>query len=259
MDDRPLTTTLQALIDEEQRRVRSAEYRLGSIIPLAQNAMTILNTAVVSVDTRNAIIAAFLMAIQKSVALAFLSYVRGHTAQAEFNCRQAIEFTCLGAFLLANQDVEYLDVTDHENPIFKPPQAMRVKAFKWFDEVEPLLSGLLKEFKEHINEHTAHGSAYLTSLTIDHNNFDAGGDRFDGSFFDNLSINETRTYLMSFCRLVVLIVETMRRANEASGVIGFKPGLQDEIAECARKVDAYRDALGRIVSASARQPNSARG
>ena len=120
-----LTTTLQALLNEEQQRTMDAQQRLGTIVPIAQRGLVILNTSVVSVSANNGLIAAFMLAIQKSITLAFLSYIRAHTAQAEFNCRQAVEFTALGAYLLANPDAEIFDNTDPDNPQFKPTKPLK--------------------------------------------------------------------------------------------------------------------------------------
>ena len=50
MSERPITTTLQALIDEEQERTASAQKRLGSFVPLVQSGIALLNTMVATVD-----------------------------------------------------------------------------------------------------------------------------------------------------------------------------------------------------------------
>ncbi|RVT41700.1 hypothetical protein [Sphingobium algorifonticola] len=240
----PLTTTLQALLDEEHHRTTGAQERLGTIVPIAQQGLAILNTSVVSVAANNGVMAAFMLAIQKSVTLAFLSYIRAHTAQAEFNCRQAIEFTALAAYVLANPAVELLDYSEPNNPIFVSAQKLREKAYKWLKAQEPELNRLLKDFKDSINDSTAHASIYVTHLTVEIDSLTDNSDVFMGSFFDNLGLNESRAFLMSFCRLVVLIVETMRRANEISNGIGMKEGLEQEIYLYASIVDGYREALG---------------
>lgn len=207
----------------------------------------IMSTSVVSVSAHNGVIAAFMLAIQKSVALAFLSYIRAHTAQAEFNCRQAIEFTALTAYVLANPEIELLDHSDPANPTFPPTKRLAGKAYKWLEGEEPELNGFLKDFKDRINDSTAHASIYVTHLTVDMASLAGDGDVFTGSFFDNLGLNETRAFLMSFCRLIVLIVETIRRANEKTQGIGMKEGLQQEIHLYANVVDRYREALGAMM------------
>lgn len=242
-----LTTTLQSLLNEEHQRTYDAQERLGTIVPIAQQGLSILSTSVVSVTANNGIIAAIMLAIQKSATLAFLSYVRAHTAQAEFNSRQAIEFTALGAYLLANPNSDVLDITDPENPRLLPNKTLALRAHKWLEQAEPELNGLLKTFKHQINESTAHGSIYVTHLTVNLDSLTEDGDAFTGSFFDNLEINDARAYLMSFCRLIVLVVETIRRANENTQGIGMKEGLEDEIARYAYVVDGYREALGEVI------------
>lgn len=252
-----LTTTLQALLDEEHQRTMAAQQRLGTIVPIAQQGLAILSTSVISVTAHNGVIAAFMLAIQKSVALAFLSYIRAHTAQAEFNCRQAIEFTALAAFVLANPEIELLDHNDPDNLTFPPTKKLAGKAYKWLEGAEPELNVLLKDFKDRINDSTAHASIYVTHLTVNIDSLTGDGDAFTGSFFDNLGINETRAFLMSFCRLIVLIVETMRRANEETQGIGMKVGLEDEVALYAKVVDGYREALGEVMRREKEQRMSA--
>ena len=242
-----LTTTLQTLLNEERQRTMDAQKRLGTIIPIAQQGLAILSTSVVSVSAHNGVIAAFMLAIQKSVTLAFLSYIRAHTAQAEFNCRQAIELTALAAYLLANPEVEILDNTDPENPTFPPTKKLAGKAYKWLEATEPELNRFLKDFKDRINGSTAHASIYVTHLTVDIDSLTGDGEMFTGSFFDNLSLNDTRAFLMSLCRLIVLIMETIRRANEKSQGLGLKNGLEQEIDLYAKLVDGYQKALGEVM------------
>lgn len=243
-----LTTTLQELLEDECQRTFNAQERLGTIVPIAQQGLTILNTSIISVSAGNGIIAAIMLAIQKSVTLAFLSYIRAHTAQAEFNCRQAIEFTALGAYFLANPSVDVVDSTDPSNPKLLPNKPMALKAYKWLEHAEPELSHLLKAFKEQINDNTAHGSLYVSHLTINIETLTDEGDAFTGSFFDNLTVTDTRAYLMSLCRLIVLVMETMRRANGDTHGIMLRDGIENEIDHYAHVVDGYREALGKVIN-----------
>lgn len=242
-----LTTTLQALLNEEHQRTMNAQERLGTIVPIAQQGLAIMSASVVSVSTQNGVVAAFMLAIQKSVTLAFLAYIRAHTAQAEFNCRQAIEFTALAAYMLANPEIELLDHSDPAHPTFLPTKKLAGKAYKWLECAEPELNDFLKDFKDRINDSTAHASIYVTHLTVDMDSLTDGGNAFTGSFFDNLGLNETRAFLMSLCRLIVLVVETMRRANEKSQGIGMKEDLEQEIHLYADVVDEYREALCEVM------------
>ena len=47
--------------------------------------------------------------------------------------------------------------------------------------------------------------------------------------------------------MIMLIVETMRHANEKSQGVGMKNGLQQEIHLYANVVDGYREALGKVM------------
>lgn len=242
-----LETTLQALVQEEYERTYNATGRLGRVVPLALRGVGILNTSVVSVSADNGIVSALMLATNKSMALAFLSYIRSHTAQAEFNCRQAVELSVLSAYLLANPDVEIIDDTNLKAPRLLPPKPLRTKAHKWLEAHEPHLNSELKKIKDSINDGFAHGGLYVAHLTIDVESMGNRGDTFSGSFFDNLSLNHTRACLLNFCRLVVLIVETTRRANERTMSLVMKDRLKTEIEDYARAADRYREALGRVM------------
>lgn len=250
-----LVTTLQALIDEENERTANAADRLGIVVPIAQQGLKILNTAILSVDRGQGITAAFILAIQKCLTLAFLSHVRGHLIQAEFNCRHAIELTALGAYMLANPDADIFDQAEKENEdgfVLKSRKAIWAQAIKWLENAEPELNLLLKDFKEQINDSTAHGSIYATHFTIDHDTLSADGERFLGTFFDNLSLHDTRVYLLSFARLVLLIVETIRRANQRSEMLVLRPDLERDLYLYAHILDDYRNKIG----ATPREPGA---
>jgi len=204
-----LETTLQVLIDEEYARTMNARDRLGTFVALAQSAIGLLHSVVSSIDRDHFMAAALMLSVQKSATLAFLSYVRGHTAQAEFNARQLIEFCALTAYMLAHPEEDVTRGTGNDSDGFVPPKRLSAKAYMWLNEQQPHASGLLKEMKDQINDTTSHASVYLTHFTFE---WDSGGEdseHFRGSFFDNVDDNVTRLYLMSFSRLIVIVIETL--------------------------------------------------
>lgn len=238
---RSLRTDLQSLIDEEQVLTANARDRLGSFVEVALNAIGTLNTFVVSINEGHFLAAASQLAIQKFVTLAFLSYVRSHFAQAEFNTRQAIEFSSLCAYLMAHPEE---DATG-KGEAFKPPKTLSVKAYKWMDKEHPDLSKMLLDLKSQVNDTTAHASIYLTHFTFD---WEASkGDRFQGSFFDTADPNITRMALISLARLVIIIVQTLRLTAEKHGGFKVRDGLEDELRALERDIHAHREALGKAL------------
>lgn len=252
----PLRTDLQSLVNEEQMLTANARDRLGSFVEVALNALGTLNTFVVSIEEDHFLAAASQLAIQKSITLAFLSYVRSHFAQAEFNTRQAIEFSSLCAYLMAHPEE---DATG-SGEAFKPPKAMSTKAYKWMDQEHSELSKMLHELKSQVNDTSAHASVYLTAFTFDWQA--SKGDRFQGSFFDTVDPNMTRMALISLARLVIIIVQTLRLTAEKYGGFKVREGIEDELRALERDVHAHREALGealKLAQSATEQPETQGG
>lgn len=238
-----LTTTLQALINEEQERTADASERLGTFVHLAGQGLVLLKTFVRTVDQNQFVAAALMLAVRKSATLSFLSYIRGHIAQAGFNMRQTIEFSVLTAYMLAHPDEKITKESEDSAVGFKPPKAISGKAYKWINKEYADVSKLLEDMKDQINDTTAHASIYLTHFT-----FDWGGDSedksvFRGSFFDRVDDDVFRLYLMSLARLLVLVIETIVRVNEKHRGFVLQETTIGELQQLSHAVDAHRHAL----------------
>lgn len=242
-NDDALTTTLQALINEEQERTADASDRLGTFVPLVQRGIALLNTCVSTIDRDQFMSAALMLAVQKSATLSFLSYVRGHIAQAEFNMRQTIEFTALTAYMLAHPEEDITKGPEESAAGFKPPKVVSAKAYKWLNKEHGHVSALLKEMKDQINDTTAHASVYLTHFTFDWESGSHDKDVFRGSFFDSAEDDVFRLYLMSLARLLVLVIETIRQVTDKHGGFVLKDTTVDELHRLDHAVNAHRDAL----------------
>jgi len=175
--------------------------------------------------------------MQKSATLAFLSYIRSHHAQAEFNIRQAVEYTSLCTYLMAHPDEDVTGETSGVGEGFRSPQAMSKKAYKWMDKTHPHFSKLLLELKSQINDTTAHASVYQTHFTFDWQG--SSGETFQGSFFDEVDPNVTRLGLLSLARAIVVIVETLRVTAEKYGGFTVRDGLERELVSLERRILAH--------------------
>ncbi len=239
-----LLTTLDELIKEEENRTKNARDRLGTFVLLAQDALTILNTFVVSINRDSYLPAALLFSIEKVCALAYLSYIRGHIAQAEVNARQAIEFTALTAYLIAHPDVDVTAGPQSEKSGFVRPKVLSSKAYKWLDKELDRHSKLLLEFKEMINESVAHASVYMTHFTFEYASGGEDREQFRGSFFDNVDDDVFRLYLASFARVILIIVETLRLIANKYGAFAIDPDLERKLAMLERGIDEHRKSIG---------------
>ena len=246
-DDGQLRTTLQALIDEEAVRTHNAGQRYGSFVLLGQSAIALLNTFILSIDRDHFLAAALMLSVQKSATLGFLSHVRAHTAQAEFNSRQLIEFCALTAYMLAHPGETVTRSTD-ESGGFRTPKSLSAKAYRWLDREHGHVSALLKDMKDQINDTTSHASIYLTHFTFEWESGRDNSETFYGSFFDQQDDDVVRLYLMSHARLVLLVVETLRQVAVAHGGFTLVEDINERLAVLDRDVNAHRSALGQRLS-----------
>ncbi len=240
-NENTLTTTLQALIDEECQRTANAASRFGTFATLVQDGVGLLNTCVKSADDNQFMAVALMLAVQKSVCLAFLSYIRGHIAQAEFNVRQSVEFTALMAYMLAHPEEDVTSATATVS--FQPAKVISGRAYKWLATEHSHISKLLKDIKDQINDTTAHASPYLTHFTFDWESGSESAKSFRGSFFDNVEDNVFRLYLMSLGRLIVIIIETLRQVSEKYGGFHLRENITSDLHHLDRTVIAHRDSL----------------
>lgn len=238
-----LQTTLEALIREEAERAVSAPTRFGTFADLSLSALQLLNTFVVSVNHDHFLSAALMTSVQKSATLGFLSYVRSHTAQAEFNSRQLIEFCVLTAYLLAHPNEDVTHTADNESGALRTPKSLNNKAYRWLDQSFGHLSELLKEMKSQINDTTSHASIYLTHFTFNWQSEHQNSEMFEGSFFDNQDDDIVRLYLMSHARLVVIAIEILRAVVEKHGGFVLIGDIKERLALLDRNVNFHRDAL----------------
>ncbi|MGH6651182.1 MAG: hypothetical protein ACREB7_08635 [Sphingopyxis sp.] len=237
-----LRTTLQALIDEEAARTRNAGQRYGSFVELAQSAIGLLNAFVVGIDRDHFLTAALMLSVQKSATLGFLSHVRAHTAQAEFNSRQLIEFCALAAYMLAHPDEDVTSNAD-EGGGLQTSKSLTDKAYRWLDREHDHVSALLKDMKKQINDTASHASIYLTCFTFEWESSRDDSEIFCGSFFDQQDDDVVRLYLASHARLVLLVIETLRQVAVAHGGFTMVEDIDERLALLDRDINAHRDAL----------------
>lgn len=230
-------------MQEEFELTDSAQDRLGSFVPLATMGTSLLHSSISTIGRDHFVVAALLIAMQKAATLAFLSYVRKHVAQAEFNCRQLIEFCSLASYLLSHPEIELADHSEESPLMLAKTKALSGKAYKWLDQAHPQHSKDLLEFKNMINDTTPHASVYVSYFT-----FAWGGETqsncFDGSFFDVVDDDVTRLYLTSLARLTLVVIDTLRVAAQSNSGIIFNNDLLQTLEQFDRDIHAHRDALG---------------
>lgn len=246
METKPeLMTNLQALIEQEQRLSNDAACRLGNIVQITEYGLALLNTAIGSIRANNELIAGIQLAIQKSATLAYISYCRSHSAQAEFNCRQVIEYTCLGAYFLAHPDGATHRTDEAGNVTITPTQTINRKVYSWMAKAMPDLSDALKNFKDALNESVLHGCLYGTSLTMD---YKEATDQYNGSFFDNVSPDCYRAWLLRLCEIIALSLTVLRTANGEHEAIIYREKAGPQYATFIHCIEKYREGFGEYLT-----------
>ena len=234
-------------MQEEFELTASAHDRLGSFVPLAATGTSLLNNSIASIGRDHFVVAALIIAMQKASTLAFLSYVRKHVAQAEFNCRQLIEFCALAAYLLANPAIELGNPRGDSSLALSNAKALSGKAYKWLNQHHPQHSKNLLEFKGIINDTTAHASIYSSYFTFSWDG-ENPTDCFDGTFFDIVDDDTIRMYLTSLARLILVVIDTLSVAATSHNGVTFSEDLNQTLAKFERDVNAHRDAVGKKMS-----------
>jgi hypothetical protein len=89
--------------------------------------------------------------------LAVLSTVRLHRVQAMMNLRQVLEAGAVGAFAIANPNVQHFAEMDKQG-ILDPSPALAKKRYKWLNEHYRTKSQWIKTTKDRINQFAAHAN-----------------------------------------------------------------------------------------------------
>jgi hypothetical protein len=230
------------LLREETDLVTTSEECLGTFVPLAARGVEFMHSSISTIGRDHFVIAALLIAMQKAAALALLSYLRNHTAQAEFNCRQLIEFCSLTAYLLAHPEIELSDPSEGSLISSHKSRDLRDKAHKWLGQKHPDLSISLLEYKKMINDTVAHASIFVSHFNFhwDHAEEESP---FEGSFFDKVKDDEARLHLLSLCHLTILITETVWTAAKSGNAIVFIESFEKQLTMLKREVIAHQSAL----------------
>ena len=239
---------LQALIEEEFARTMAAEEAYGSFATMAVDGLGILNSFIASISPTKLMAAAALSSIQKHMTLAFLSYVRLHIVQADFNSRRAIEYTSICAYLLTHDEPEKAITVDGNGKELRSPKAISGTAYKWMDQNLPEHSRQLAEAKDFINDSTAHASIPTTDFTFDWDGIGADSEVAKASFFDAIDPDMVRFHLTGFTRLVYLILRTIIDASTANGDgFRFPDDIEARITVLFMQFEIHRNMIGKAM------------
>ena len=172
------------------------------------------------VDSNSLYFIIFLSSFQKHIILAFLSAIRLHHIQTNFDLRFASENSAWAAFAIGNnssiKDKEKFALVD-ENGMLNPNDNLKRKMYKWLDEKYPDGSVSLKRYKDQTNALSSHANivdAYRTFSGL------ANG-KFATQFFDNSQDRHIKTDLWAVANLVMGALDLFYGVNKDFKIFEF--------------------------------------
>src|SRR3989344_9064190 len=121
----------------ENELVENAKSMNEEFFQHAQYAVNFAHSFLKKVDPNSFYFLLFLSSFQKHIILAFLSGVRFHHIQTNFNLRFASETAAWGAFAIGNNDPEKDKAKFaliEEDGMLNPNDDLKKKMYKWLDD-----------------------------------------------------------------------------------------------------------------------------
>lgn len=204
----------------------------------AQYAVDFAYSFLKEVDPNSFYFLLFLSSFQKHIILAFLSGVRFHHIQANFNLRFASETAAWGAFAIGNndpeKDKEKFALIDTDG-ILIPNDDLKKKMYKWLDEKYPEGSESLKRYKGQTNALSSHAN-----IVDAHRTFAGLVDgKFKTQFFDSSEDRHIKTDLWAVANLVMGSLDLFYGVNKDFNICKF----QDDFLEKMKVLKTENDRL----------------
>lgn len=192
----------------------------------------------------------FLSSFQKHIILAFLSAIRFHHIQTNFDLRFASETSAWAAFAIGNndpeKDKEKFALVD-EDGILNPNDDLKKKMYKWLDEKYPDGSISLKRYKGQTNALSSHAN-----IVDAHRTFAGLKDfKFSTQFFDSSEDRHIKTDLWAVANLVMGALGLFYGVNKDFNIFEFS----DDFLE---KINILRKENDRLKTLMLSDPNLAK-
>ena len=213
----PKQSTIDEIITSESELFYVAEKKYGDYFVNCFKFNGLLQNFTVSVDASRHVFAAFLSQVRKHLTLALFSAVRLHHTQAMMNLRQVLEAGAFAAYAIANPDKENF-VEKREDGYLDAPQGLIVQRYKWLEENYPEGQKPMKQFKDIINQTTAH-----SNLIYAYNNFYFNEEtgKFETPFFDIGNERLVKTDLWQIGNVAMGLMDLFYGVDKKIGSIKF--------------------------------------
>ena len=186
----------------------------------AQYAVDFAHSFLKKVDAVSLYFMIFLSSFQKHIILAFLSAIRFHHIQTNFNLRFASETAAWGAFAIGNSDLEKdkekFALVD-EDGIMNPNDDLKKKMYKWLDEKYPDGSVSFKRYKSQTNALSSHAN-----IIDAHRTFSGLVDgKFKTQFFDSSEDRHIKGDLWATANLIMGSLDLFYGVNKDFDIFEF--------------------------------------
>lgn len=187
----------------------------------AQYATDFAHEFLKEVDPNSFYFLLFLSSFQKHIVLAFLSTVRFHHIQTNFNLRFASETAAWAAFAIGNndpeKDKEKFAIVD-DSGMLNPSDDLKKKMYAWLDEKYPDGSASLKRYKGQTNALSSHAN-----IVDAHRTFSGLVDgKFKTQFFDSSEDRHIQTDLWAVANLVMGSLDLFYGVNQDFNIFKFQ-------------------------------------
>ncbi|MDP2631326.1 MAG: hypothetical protein Q8P30_00985 [Candidatus Uhrbacteria bacterium] len=226
----------------ENELVQNAKLMNEEFFLHAEYAVDFAHSFIKKVDPNSFYFLLFLSSFQKHIILAFLSAVRFHHIQTNFNLRFASEAAAWGSFAIGKndpeKDKEKFALID-EDGMMNPNDDLKKKMYKWLDEKYPDGSASLKQYKGQTNALSSHANivdAHRTSSGL------VDG-KFKTQFFDCSEDRHIKTDLWATANLVMGALDLFYGVNKDFNIFEF----QEDFLEKMKILKTENDRLKEVM------------
>lgn len=226
----------------ENELVQNAKSMNDAFYLHAQYAVDFAHSFLKKVDPNSFYFLLFISSFQKHIILAFLSAIRFHHIQTNFNLRFASEDAAWAAFAIGNNDPEkdkQKFAAEDESGMLNPNDDLKRKMYQWLDEKYPEGSTSLKRYKGQTNALSSHAN-----IVDAHRTFSGlVNGHFKTQFFDSSEDRHIKTDLWAVANLVMGSLDLFYGVNKDFNIFEFS----DDFLEKMKILKAENDRLKNIM------------
>jgi hypothetical protein len=212
----------------ENELVQSAKSQKEEFFTHAQYAVDFAHSFIKKVDPNSFYFIVFLSSFQKHIVLAFLSAIRFHHIQTNFDLRFAAETAAWAAFAIGNNDPDkdkQKFAEEDKNGILNPSDDLKKKMYQWLDKNYSEGSISLKRYKGQTNALSSHSNIVDAQRTFS----GLVDGKFATQFFDNTEDRHIKTDLWAVANIVMGSLDLFYGVNTDFNIFEFSENFLAEM------------------------------